>query len=164
MPWPAGARARSARRRSEDDLYEDWGLNALPAVFNADEARGLTETYVLKIGEDVFTARIVDGVLEPSCGAAPDADLVVETDAETFFQLCAGELSPKDAVKCGRVRVEGDRAAFERCFRSLHVRAESASCGRLALFASVMPASTRSSRRRRERSGLRTSRPSASAS
>ena len=69
MRWPAGARARSARRRSEDDLYEDWGLNALPAVFNADEARGLTETYVLKIGEDVFTARIVDGVLEPSCGA-----------------------------------------------------------------------------------------------
>ena len=101
----------------QDDLYEEWGLNALPAVFNADEARGLTETYVLKIGEDVFTARIVDGVLEPSCGAAADADLVVETDPETFFLLCAGELEPKDAVKSGRVRLDGDRAAFERCFR-----------------------------------------------
>jgi DNA-binding HxlR family transcriptional regulator len=101
----------------QDDLYEDWGLNALPAVFNADEARGLTETYVLKIGEDVFTARIVDGVLDASCGAAADADLVVETDPETFFRLCAGELEPKDAVKSGRVRLEGDRAAFERCFR-----------------------------------------------
>jgi DNA-binding HxlR family transcriptional regulator len=101
----------------QDDLYEDWGLNALPAVFNADEARGLTETYVLKIGEDVFTARIVDGVLEPSCGAAPDADLVVETNAETFFLLCAGELEPKDALKSGRVQLQGDRAAFERCFR-----------------------------------------------
>ena len=74
---------------------------------------------MLKIGEDVFTARIVDGVLEPSCGAAPDADLVVETDAETFFRLCAGELSPKDAVKSGRARVQGDSAAFERCFRVL---------------------------------------------
>jgi len=102
---------------SKDDLYEEWGLNALPAVFNADEARGLTETYVLKIGEDAFTARIVDGELDASCGAVPDADLVVETDAETFFLLCAGELEPKDAVKSGRLRLEGDRAVLERCFR-----------------------------------------------
>jgi len=103
----------------QDDLYEDWGLNALPAVFNAEEARGLTETYVLKIGEDVFTARIVDGALEATCGAGADADLVVETDPETFFLLCAGQLEPKDAVKGGRVRVEGDQALLERCFRVL---------------------------------------------
>ena len=104
---------------NKDDLYEEWGLNALPAVFNAEEARGLTETYVLKIGDDAFTARIVDGVLEPSCGAAADADLVVETDPETFFLLCAGRLEPKDAVKSGDVRVQGDRAVLERCFRVL---------------------------------------------
>ena len=103
----------------KDDLYDDWGLNALPAVFNAEVARGLTETYVLKIGEDVFTARIVDGVLEASCGDAPDADLVVETDPETFFLLCAGQLEPKDAVKSGQARIKGDRAVFERCFRVL---------------------------------------------
>jgi putative sterol carrier protein len=74
---------------------------------------------VLKIGEDVFTARIVDGVREPSCGAAPDADLVVETDPETFFLLCSGQLSPKEAAKSGRAKVEGDRTVFERCFRVL---------------------------------------------
>ena len=27
-----------------------------------------------------------------------------------------GELSPRDAVKSGRVRLQGDGAAFERCF------------------------------------------------
>ena len=86
-------------------------------MFNAAEAHGLTETYVLKIGEDVFTARIVDGELDASCGAADDANLVVETDAETFFLLCAGQLGPRDAVKSGRVRLEGDRAALDRCFR-----------------------------------------------
>jgi hypothetical protein len=42
---------------------------------------------------------------------------MVETDPETFFRLCAGELEPKVAVKSGRVRLQGDRAAFERCFR-----------------------------------------------
>ena len=103
----------------QDDLYEDWGLNALPAVFNAEEARGLTETYVLKVGDDAFTARIVDGELEATCGAAPDADLVVETDVETFFLLCSGQLEPKEAVKRGRARIEGDRAVLERCFRVL---------------------------------------------
>lgn len=102
---------------SQDELYPDWGLNALPAVFNADEAEGLTETYVLKIGPDAFTARIVDGVLEPSCGEAADADLVLETDAETFFLLCAGELGPKDALEQGRIRAEGDPGTLERCFR-----------------------------------------------
>ena len=38
-------------------------------------------------------------MLEPSLGAAPDADLVVETDAETYFLLSAGQLQPKDAVR-----------------------------------------------------------------
>jgi putative sterol carrier protein len=74
---------------------------------------------VLKVGDDVFTARIVDGVLEPSLGGAPDADLVVDTDPETFFLLCAGQLEPKDSVKSGRARIEGDPAVFERCFRVL---------------------------------------------
>ncbi|MBA3385001.1 MAG: SCP2 sterol-binding domain-containing protein [Actinobacteria bacterium] len=58
-------------------------------------------------------------MLEPSLGAAPDADLVVETDAETYFLLSAGQLQPKDAVKSGRARIEGDRVLFERCFRVL---------------------------------------------
>src|ERR671915_2625434 len=31
-----------------DQLYPEWGVNALPALFNADAARGLTETYVFK--------------------------------------------------------------------------------------------------------------------
>jgi DNA-binding HxlR family transcriptional regulator/putative sterol carrier protein len=103
--------------KPEDELYEDWGLNALRAVFNAGEAAGLTATYVLTVDGDSFTARFVDGVLETSCGGAADADLVVETDKATFFLLCAGELSPREAVKAGRARFEGDGAELERCFR-----------------------------------------------
>ena len=103
----------------DDELYEEWGVNAFPALFNADEARGLTETYVLKIDEDVFTARVVDGVLEASVGAAPDADVAVEVDMDTFFALVSGELEPRNAVKCGRARAEGDLEALERCFRVL---------------------------------------------
>ena len=104
----------------DDELYPEWGVNAFAALFNPEAARGLTETYVLAIGGDVFTARIVDGSLEASVGAVDDADLVVELDMATLFALTGGELPPAEAVKRGRARVaKGDVATLERCFRVL---------------------------------------------
>jgi DNA-binding HxlR family transcriptional regulator/putative sterol carrier protein len=111
-----GARSLGPPTR-EEDFYEEWGLNAIPALFNPAAARGLTETYVLNIDGDVFTARLADGDVEARCGAAEDADLVVETDKRTFFDLVAGDLDPHDAVASGQARVEGDREALDRCFR-----------------------------------------------
>jgi putative sterol carrier protein len=52
-------------------------------------------------------------------GAAVEADLVVETDMETFFALATGQLELRSAVKCGQALVEGSREARERCFRVL---------------------------------------------
>jgi DNA-binding HxlR family transcriptional regulator len=103
----------------DDELYPEWGVNALPALFNADEARGLTETYAFKVDDDVFTARIVDGALDGSVGLATDADLLVQTDMATFFDLATGELDLKSAVKCGRALAQGSREARDRCFRVL---------------------------------------------
>jgi len=103
----------------DDVLYPEWGVNAFAALFDQEAARGLTETYVLKIDEDVFTARIAQGRLEARIGDADDADLRVEIDMQTFFALTSGELEPRDALRCGRARVEGDVETLERCFRVL---------------------------------------------
>jgi DNA-binding HxlR family transcriptional regulator len=103
----------------DDELYPEWGLNALPSLFDADAARGLTETYALVVDGDAFTARVVDGALEPSMGVAPDADVVLETDMETFFALATGELAPRSAVKSRRAQVRGKLDALDRCFRVL---------------------------------------------
>src|SRR6266540_2678459 len=103
----------------DDELYPEWGVNAFRALFDPQAARGLTETYVLRIDDDVFTARLVNGSLEASVGAADDADVVVELDMETLFALTGGELEPREAVESGRARVEGDVEALERCFRVL---------------------------------------------
>ena len=103
--------------KPEDELYEDWGLNALRAVFNPERAKGLTATLVLKIDDDAFTAYVRDGALETECGAAADADLVVETDKETFFFLCSRELEPIEALAAGRVRCTGDETLLDRTFR-----------------------------------------------
>jgi DNA-binding HxlR family transcriptional regulator len=102
---------------SDDELYPEWGVNGLPALFNPEEARGLTETYVLQVGDDAFTARIVAGSLAVSMGAAEDADLVVEVDMDTFFALAGGELELRDAAEGGLARVEGHPEALDRCFR-----------------------------------------------
>jgi DNA-binding HxlR family transcriptional regulator len=103
----------------DDELYPEWGVNAFAALFDPEAARGVTETYVLKIDDDVFTARIDDGHLEATCGAAEDPDVRVETDIETFFPLVAGDLAPEEAVQQGRARIDGVADAVERCFKVL---------------------------------------------
>jgi len=102
----------------DDDLYPEWGMNAFPALFDPEAARGLTETYVLRIGDDVFSARVEDGHLRVEQGAADDADLDAAMDMETFFGLASGKLEPGTAVAKACVELAaGEPARLERCFK-----------------------------------------------
>jgi DNA-binding HxlR family transcriptional regulator len=103
----------------DDELYPEWGVNACAALFSPEAARGLTETYALRINGDEFTVRLNDGHMEASVGAAADADVTAETDMQTFFALTSGDLAPDDALEQGRLSMEGDRAALDRCFQVL---------------------------------------------
>jgi DNA-binding HxlR family transcriptional regulator/putative sterol carrier protein len=107
--------------KAGDDLAPDWGINALPALFNPAAARGLTMTYELRVDDDAFTARITDGTLEAAVGAADHADLIVETDMPTFYGLATGELEPTEALQSGCARVEGDVSELDRFFRVFSV-------------------------------------------
>jgi hypothetical protein len=49
-----------------------------------------------------------DGV-EARQGPAPDPDLVVEGDAESFLAVASGRLSLEEAVQAGALRAEGER-------------------------------------------------------
>jgi DNA-binding HxlR family transcriptional regulator len=101
----------------EDELYPEWGVNAFPALFDVSEATGLTATYVLRIGDDVFTVRVDRGCMRAEVGAADDADLDAEMDMETFFGLASGELAPRAALDKRRVRLAvGDAETLERFF------------------------------------------------
>jgi DNA-binding HxlR family transcriptional regulator len=102
----------------KDDFYPDWGLNAFPALFDPDAARGRTETYVLRVGSDVYTARLVKGRLEVEMGAADEPDLDLEVDQKTFFGLVSGQLPPHEALAAGSVELHaGDEDTLERVFR-----------------------------------------------
>jgi DNA-binding HxlR family transcriptional regulator len=103
---------------SDDELYPEWGMNAFPALFDPEAARGLTETYVLRIGDDVFSARVEDGRLRVEQGAADDADLDAAMDMETFFGLASGKLEPGTAIAKACVELAaGEPARLERCFK-----------------------------------------------
>ena len=103
----------------EDELYPEWGVNAFAALFCPEAARGLNETYVLSIDGDVFSIQLEDSRMHASVGASEDADLSVEVDMPTFFKLAGGELTPSGALEQGLASIEGDRGAFERCFKVL---------------------------------------------
>jgi DNA-binding HxlR family transcriptional regulator len=113
----------------DDELYPEWGVNALPALFDPEAARGLTETYALVVDGDAFTARVVDGALEATTGAAAGADVVVEVSMDTFFELVSGRLAPREAVSSGLAQVQGDVEALERCFRVLSIAPRAAVVG-----------------------------------
>src|SRR3954465_2795182 len=62
-----GARSVGLPRR-EDDLDPTGGLGAFPAPVYPDRAGGLTETFVIRIDDDVFTVRVTDGRLHTELG------------------------------------------------------------------------------------------------
>jgi putative sterol carrier protein len=47
--------------------------------------------------------------VEARQGSAPDPDLVVIGDAESFLAVVSGQLGPEEAVESRALRVEGER-------------------------------------------------------
>ena len=99
--------------RPEDTVNADSMMLALRATFRPEAARGLRASYELRLGEIVFHARVDKGSLEVAEGTLPDADLILETDL-ALRRLMSGELSPRDAVKSGKVRIVGKIDLLER--------------------------------------------------
>jgi DNA-binding HxlR family transcriptional regulator len=102
--------------RAADETFLPTGhISAIRATFRADDARNLWRRYQFVIGEEPFFVEISDGAVAACEGTLPERDLTVETDVETSIALMTRELAPADAVRAGRVRIEGDPEEFERC-------------------------------------------------
>lgn len=102
----------------KEEFYPEWGLNAFPALLDPEAARGISETWVLRVDREAYTARFEDGRLQVDLGAAENADLDATMDRKTFFRLISQELTPKEAVAAGDVKLEaGEPEALERVFR-----------------------------------------------
>ena len=100
-----------------DDFDPEWGLNAFPALLYPERARGLTESYVIAVGDDVFSVALEDGRLRAELGAIEDPDLAPAMAFGTVYELASGDRAPRDALDAGRVRIEGDPATLDRFFQ-----------------------------------------------
>jgi len=101
--------------RSEDEfLSANAYVLAMRAAFRSDAAGTATETYELRIGDQVFDIRVADGRCSTREGQPSVTDHVLKMDISTLSALLHGQLLPKEALTTGRIEVEGDAAALER--------------------------------------------------
>jgi DNA-binding HxlR family transcriptional regulator/putative sterol carrier protein len=117
------------------DLF-DWGLGLLANASDEDAIRAsywlpgietaahagsidpdCEDVYEFRIGEERVTIEVAGGEVHARQGSATSPDLVLQTDPETFAGLGLRRISPGDAIKQGRLRIEGDPAAGLRCAR-----------------------------------------------
>jgi DNA-binding HxlR family transcriptional regulator len=106
--------ARSPELPREAEMRPEWLVLGLRAIFDPDN-EPVPALYELRFGDEVFWARVEDGSLRVGRGEAtePDAVMMVE-DVHSVTKLMRGELKPAAALRSGVVKVDGDRAAFDR--------------------------------------------------
>jgi DNA-binding HxlR family transcriptional regulator len=104
--------------RADDVLLPTPLFVAFRESFRPEAAVGLTETYELRIGNQVFEVRVADGRCTTSEGPAMSGtrapDMVMTMDVATLCALVRRHLSPDEALRCGHVTIEGDPRALER--------------------------------------------------
>jgi DNA-binding HxlR family transcriptional regulator/putative sterol carrier protein len=111
-----GLRLTSSPSRGEIVRASYW-IPALQAVASAEGLpRDVDEAYELRVDRETMSIVVKDGNVQVRVGA-PDraAAVVVHTDAQTFVGLGRGSVSAEQALGDGRLTVEGDSAAAERC-------------------------------------------------
>ena len=99
--------------REDDDIRAGWAVVAMRSALGRGATGGRSGTYELRIDGEAFHVRVRDSEegerVVARQGSAPDPDLVIIGDAETFIAVASGLRRPEEAVESGALRVEGDR-------------------------------------------------------
>ncbi|GLY30386.1 winged helix-turn-helix transcriptional regulator [Kineosporia sp. NBRC 101731] len=120
---PVLALARWGLQRLDDDIAVSgytraaWGFLAVEAMVAAGPRPTVDETYEFRVDDEAFHIEVRDGKAVTGRGAGPDPAIICSTDAGTFIRIGAGLLSPFEAVVTGRLNLQGDFEAIERCTR-----------------------------------------------
>ena len=79
----------------------------------ADESKlaGMNNSYLFDIeGEGQWVVKVADGAINVTEGGG-DADATIQTNAETFEKIVAGEQNPTTAYMTGKLKIKGDMGA-----------------------------------------------------
>jgi DNA-binding HxlR family transcriptional regulator len=106
--------ARSPFRPRDAELGVDSLILSFRTMFDTRAAEGLEASYELRFGEDRFYAEVADGRFEVARGDADRPDAIIEADPATLAAVIYEGRSLAEAVRCGDIKIEGDRSAVER--------------------------------------------------
>ena len=106
--------ARSPSKPRDAALGVDSLVLSMRTMFDPRAAEGFGASYELRFGEDRFWAVVDDGRFEISRGSADGPNAIVEADSDTMAGLLYAGRLLAEALESGDLKVEGDRAAFER--------------------------------------------------
>lgn len=106
--------ARSPSKPYDAALGVDSLILSFRTMFDPRRADGLSATYELRFGEDVFRAVVEEGHLEVVRASTERPDAIVEADSNTLAGLVYGDGSFAEALSSGDTKVKGDKSAVER--------------------------------------------------
>jgi DNA-binding HxlR family transcriptional regulator len=87
---------------------------ALKTLFDRAAAGSINEEFELRLGGEVFTARVADGTLAVARGSAPAPKAIIETGPATLSRVLWHGRRVAAALRSGDVRIKGDRSAARR--------------------------------------------------
>ena len=138
LPPPAGSTVyelTAVGRALEPALLElgKWGSQFIPpsmegitvlrvgsyaltpkTFFRPDQARGVDETYELRVDNEVQQVWIHDGEIDVRQGDIRKADVGIHTTMPSYLGLLTGQLQPDEAISRKLIRIEGDPGALHR--------------------------------------------------
>lgn len=86
-------------------------FDSLESRADASKLAGMTNSYLFDIeGEGQWLVTVADGAIDVTEGGG-DADATIETSAETFDKIVAGEQNPTTAYMTGKLKIKGDMGA-----------------------------------------------------
>jgi DNA-binding HxlR family transcriptional regulator len=112
----------------EDEYFRpQWVLQALQVTFDAEAAKGISETYEFHIDDEIFNLRVNDGKAEGQIGVAIKPDLVLVATSQEFITLGFGDNQIAYATEHGLIKQGSIEMLirFGRIFN--HLRAPAAS-------------------------------------
>jgi DNA-binding HxlR family transcriptional regulator len=118
--------ARSPSRPRDAGLGVDSLILSLRTMFDPRAAEGIEASFELRLGEDVFRAEVADGRFEIDREGAEQPAAAIEADPATLAALVYEGRPLDEALRSGKVEIEGDAEAVER-FLTLFVLPEPAS-------------------------------------
>jgi DNA-binding HxlR family transcriptional regulator len=95
----------------------EWDMLALEAAFRPERAEGVDCIIDLTLSGFRFHVVIRDQSARCHAGGAESADAIASTTTGSLQAIAAGQLTPADAIKVGKLDLQGSRRAFRQLFR-----------------------------------------------